>query len=673
MKKDRNVKNIYNKLKSLAYDYFGLIIIVVAVFILALRVWNSNWLTYEDVTEALKVSVTVMISMMGFSVTIYVFLNTALQGRKSQNSIEKEIVILFQKNKQKELGKRLIFSIIVVFIQSSIIALQTLIEHWWTNQTILKTEKYLCLLIILFCLIVTLINICWLGTFTYGIINYENGLKQLAINERIKRSKEDSYDTISKGEFLNLVNNIEVIVDRLIQNHTHAKTSHASDSSLKRAICDGITDPGDITTRETLANDYKAIIEYKNLLLQDEQLKDNVNVCMGDSIKSLKDRLFENYLKNELLTGANISNLEIHNADLSKASFCNSSFWNITFKGDTTLDSTDFSKSTLNKIRFEETNCENINFSDCKLIDVQFDTKMNLQRAVFVNADLSSIKVLGPKDKQGNPIKFNYANFDYANLTYLDIYNVCFDYSRMRNARFVQSLIGKSDLKEYNTTFRYADLTKANLLKCDIKECDFQNANLNETVFTHTILEKNNLSECKLANANFTESRVTKCQFDKSYCKDVSFKEANITKVSFTYATLNLADLSGAKLKEVLFNDSVCRESLWVRTSIKDSEFTRCVFSGARIAGENPNRTLIINCDFTFANFTDTAITNVEFNNCDFYGADFSNARLINIRFVDCKNLDTALTNNVWSAHLTYYGDNMKKLKQPQDGWRYYR
>ena len=667
-----NVKKIYKKLKRGILDYFWAVVVIGCVFTFVLKIWDPSLWTYKDVVEALKVSVTVMISMMGFSVSIYVFLNTTLQGRKSQNSIEREVVILFQKKKQKELGKRLVFSIIVVFIQSSIIALQTVIDRWWSYQTILK-EKYLCLLIIFICLIVTLINILWLGTFTYEIINYESGLKKLAINERIKKSKKDNHDIITKGEFLNLVNNIEIIVDRLIQNHMHAKTSNASDSSLKRAICDGITDIGDIVIREKLADDYRIIIEYKNLLLQDEQLKDNSTVCMGDLVKSIMNRLFQNYLKNELLTGANISNLIINKADLSKTSFSNSSFWNVDFKGKTTLDSTDFSKSTLNKITFEETNCENINFSYSKLIDVQFDTKINLQRSVFVNADLSGIKVLGPKDKQGNPINFDYANFDYANLTNLDIFNVCFDFSRMRNARFVQSLIGKSDLKEFNTTFRYADLTKSNLLKCDIKRCDFQNANMNEAVFTHTILENNNLSECKLAEANLTESRITNCEFDKSYCTNISFKEANILESSFTYATLNLADLSGAKLRNVRFNDSVCRESLWVRTSIEDSEFARCVFSGARIAGENPNRTLIRNCDFSFANFVDTAITNIEFNNCNFYGADFSNARLINIRFVDCKNLDTALTDNIWMADLTYFGRNTKELTEPKDGWRYHK
>ncbi len=674
MKKGINakVKKIYNKLKRFVQNYFLALIMVVCIGMFVLKVWKPSLWTYKDVIEALKVSVTTMVSMIGFSVTIYVFLNTTLQGRKSQNSTEKEVVILFQKKKQKELGKRLIFSIIVVFVQCSIIALQTLIDTWWLNQTILK-EKYLGLFIVFLCLIVTLTNICWLGKFTYEIINYEDGLKRLAINERIKKGKEDYHDIISKDAFLNVVNNMEIIIDRLLQNHMHAKTSNAYDSGLKRAICDGIMDVGDLVTREKLADDYKVIIEYKNLLLQDEQLKNNDKVCMGDLVKSIMNRLFQNYLKNELLTGVNISNLSISNADLSKVSFSNSSFWNIDFKGYTTLYSTDFSNSTLNNIKFEEANCENANFSDSKLIDVQFDTKIKLQQSVFINADLSSMKVLGPRDKQGNPINFDYANFDYANLTNLDIYNVCFDFSRMRNARFVQSLIGKSDLKECNTTFKYADMTKSNLLKCDIKRCNFQNANLNEAVFTHTILENSNLSECKLSEANFTESHIAKCRFDKSYCRNISLKEADISESSFTYTTLNLADLSGAKLSSVQFSDSVCRESLWVRTSIKDSIFTRCVFSGARIAGENPNRTLIKNCDFSFANFTDTAITNIEFNNCNFYGADFSSSRLINIRFVECKNLDTALTVSVWLADLSYYGSNTVKLKEPEDGWRYYK
>lgn len=656
-------------LKKIWDCILGLVLLGCSVF-LVIKVWSPNIWTYEDIIDAFRTSVTILVSMLGFSVSIYVFLNTTLQGRRSRNVVEKEIIIKFQKKKQKELCKRLIFSVFVVLSQSLIIVFKTSVIDWCKNQKIVKQQN-ICLGLFFVVLFITIFNIVLMVKFTHGIIDYENGLKILAIAERNKRINDNYYEKMNKGEFLNIVNNIEVLVERLVQNHMHAKTSNAYDSNLKRSICDGITEAGDISLREELANDYNEVIEYRNLLLQDESLMDSQEVGMGDTIKSVMQRLFEHYLKSELLTGVSISNLSIFNADLSKTSFCNSSFRKIVLQGNTNLYSTDFTNSVLNDVSFGNANCENINFTDTKLIDIKFDTAMRLERAVFIRADFSSIKVLGPEDKEGKPIKFDYANFDYANLTHIDIYNISFDYARMSNARFINSTLGKSAQKRFNITFKYSDMTKSNLLKCNIEQCDFQNANLEQAVFTHAQMKIVNLCECKLEETNFTESIIMECKFDKAYCRNISFKEARISDSSFTYATLNYADLSGGILKRVRFDDSVCRESLWVRTSISHSQFARCVFAGARIVGEYPNKTLIKFCDFSFSNFNDTAITNIEFENCNFYGADFSNARLINVRFTDCENIDTILCVNTWLSKIEYYGNNTGKLTAPVDGWRY--
>lgn len=648
--------------------FLGLILLACSVCLVK-KIWDSNIWTYKDIIDAFRTSVTILVSMLGFSVSIYVFLNTTLQGRRNGNKVEKEIIIKFQKKKQKELCKRLIFSVFVVLSQSLVIVFKTSVINWCKNQKVIGQQN-VCLGLFFVSMFITILNIILMVKFTHGIIDYENGLKTLAKAERKKRINDNYYEKMNKGEFLNIVNNIEVIVERLVQNHMHAKTSNAYDSNLKRSICDGITEAGDISLREELANDYNEVIEYRNLLLQDESLMDSKEVGMGDTIKSVMQRLFEHYLKSELLTGVSISNLSIINADLSKTSFCNSSFRKIVFQGNTNLYSTDFTNSVINDVDFGNAYCENINFTDTKLIDIRFDTAMKLERAVFIRADFSSIRVLGPKDKEGEPIKFDYANFDCANLTHIDIYNICFDYARMRNARFINSTLGKSDQKRFNTTFKYSDMTKTNLLKCNIEQCDFQNANLDQAVFTHAKMKTVNLCECKLEETNFTESVIINCNFDKAYCRNISFKEAKIVDSSFTYATLNYADLSGGNLKGVIFDDSVCRESLWVRTFISHSKFARCVFAGARIVGEYPNKTLIQFCDFSFSNFNDTAITNIEFKNCNFYGADFSNARLINVRFTDCKNIDTILCVNTWLSKIGYYGNTAERLTH-DGGWRY--
>ena len=159
--------------------------------------------------------------------------------------------------------------------------------------------------------------------------------------------------------------------------------------------------------------------------------------------------------------------------------------------------------------------------------------------------------------------------------------------------------------------------------------------------------------------------------FDKAYCTNLSLKGAKVTSSTFTYATMNSVDMSGATLEKVNFKDAVCRDTLWVRTNISDSDFERCVFAESRIVGETEKKTRIQQCNFTYVNFSNSAITNIEFINCDFEGADFSNVRLINVRFIDCKNLETALTTDVWLSKVDYLGKAKSELKKPSNGWRY--
>lgn len=656
-------------------SFLGICLLIV---IIALIFEKKPLPNFSNVVDTLKVSVTVLISMMGFSVSIYVFLNTTLQNRRNTSPIEKEIILLFQQRRKKRLGISIVYTICIVFIEITIILYKAQLKDW-VNTIHMFSSNTICLSAIIICIILTFINIILLGYFTYGIINYDDGLKALAIEERAKHTDVSYYESINKGDFLNLVNNIEVITERLIENHMHAKTSNAYESSFKRAICDGITDAGDIKTREKLAKDYKEIIEYRNLLLQDSSIEDSTKVGMGDDIKSVMNRLFQLYLKNELLTNINISNLNIAEANLSKTSFNNSSLQNISFCGETSLESTDFRNSTLNHIMFYSKdkksinekifNCENINFSNAKLVDIKFNVDMNLHRSIFENADLSSIGELGPSDKEGEPISFFNSIFRKANLSHLEIYNVCFDFSNLSCVRMIDSSIGKSAQKHNNVTFKYSDMTGIDMLRCVIERCNFKNANLETAVLTYAKIDDVTFIETRLNGTTFAESTISNCSFEKAYCTDASFKESKINKSSFNYATMLRADMSGATLKKINFEDTVCRDTLWVHTVVSDSNLRRCVFSGSRIVGENNNYTVIQNCDFSYANFSDSAITNIEFKNCNFVYADFSNVRLVNVTFSNCEGLNTICTTNVWLSNVNYTGQNTE-LHKPDNGWR---
>lgn len=665
---------VWHRIKQ---NFFGFImaIVVIVALLFVLRVNGFNSIKYSDAVEALKISVTVLVSMLGFSVSIYVFLNNTFQNRRSTNTIEKGVIEKFQQKKREDLGKSIIFSVTSIIVECLLILSNAQIDVYLRAAPD-GVRKLIYLMIVLGCILVMLVGVCRLGCFTCGVINYEDGLRQLAKSERTGYDGKGDQEKIKKSEFLILVNNIEVLAERLIGNHLHAKTSSALDSDLKRAICDGETKPGEISTRAQLAEDYKKVIDYRNLLLQDADLKDSDLVDMGDKIKSVIDRFFQRYLKNELLTGVSISNLEISEADLSKTSFSGSFLQNISFLKETNLQSADFRNSTLSSITFDrdsKINCEGINFSDSKLIGIQFHTGMNLQRAIFTNADLKSMGTFAPEDKEGDGLKLSHAVFERANMTYLDIYNVCFDFANFNEARLTDSKIGSSAQKKNNTSFRYADMTKADLLQCVIERCDFQNANLSQAILTYAMIQDVIFTECRFRGASMSESSLEHCCFDKAFCTEMSLKGAQITHSTFKYATMASVDMSGATFLGCDFDDAVCRNSLLVRSEISGSSFMRCVLAGSRIVGENDQKTLIRSCCFRYADFSDAAITNIEFRECDFFRADFTNVRLINVDFVDCINLDEILTTELWAAEVHYRGTSSHCLPEPPNGakWRY--
>lgn len=618
-----------------------LILGTLAVFIFVLL--KGGWkITVEDSLDIVKTAVTVLISMLGFSVSSYVFLNNSFQNRRIVNATEKQIIDKFQNEKRKSLGMTVIFAVIAIISECMIFVFKGTLEE----QSGLKIISLLLSVIVL-----TIFNIIKLGNFTYEVINYEAGLEKFANSEVEKYSSGSDHTKISKGEFLNLVNNVEVLVERLIRNHIHAKMSSKYDSDLKQAICDGITEPGEITTREKIAEDYKEIIEYRNLLVQTTH-RDSEEVSMGDQVKSVMNRMFQRYIKGELLTGISLSNLKVNEADLEKTSFSNSSFFNITFTGETNLIFVDFRDSTINEMHFEggKTKCVGINFTNAKLINVNFDTNVDLTRAVFKNSDLTNIGKIFPKDKEGDMICLAHTNFSNANMTRLDICMADFEYSDFSDVRLIDSKIGMSALKENNTNFSYANMKNVDLLRACLERCTFDNADMECASFTYTKIKDNSFQNTRLSTSNWTKAVIENNRFEKSYCAQMSMKSAAIKDCQFDYAILHSADMSGASVEGSSFDDAVCTDTLWVDTKIEKSSFKRSVLANARIVGKAKGRTRIRKCSFKNANLSNIAITNVEFEKCDFKGADFSKARLINVKFINCKNLSKA---NMFDAWLT--------------------
>lgn len=611
--------------------------------------------------NALDILVNALISFLGFSVTGYIFLSNMLQSRKSLNNIEAQVINSYQIQKRKILMKYIVFITVCVLMRFCL-------KYLTVNDTLLRHDlldviKYL---IYIICTFFSIYSIICLGCFLFSMINYEKGLHDLAEQKRKEYAETKSQEPVSKGKFLNQVNNIDIVVNRLIQNHTYAQTTYLFDSALKSALCDGINDQGEICACGEFADNYGELIEYRNLLIQDNSIQDGENVSYGATAQKLLNQLFKEHVKNEILTNISLSNLILREANLSFSSLANSALYSIEFQGCSNLEKTDFRDSTLNGIIFNNSNCKNSNFRNSKLINVRFDYETELQRTIFDDADLTGLKKFGTSDKFGKELTVTYAKFRNTLLSSLDIFNIDFTYADFENAQFVDCKIGESTIKRKNVVFAFSNLAYTNFLRALIVRSSFENAKLIGADLTYAKIEDVAFDEAHLEKAGLIETRIAYSSFIKAYGADLSLKGSIVENTKFNYATLTNADMSGIIICNSDFSDCVCRNILAVGMKVSNVKFVGAVFNGSRIVGEEKQNVEFYNCDFTNVDFSDCAISNIVFKECDFNASDFSQSRLINVNFYDCNNIDTIVTKNVWIN-----GGNVGSILENDDSWRH--
>ena len=646
----RIIKNKVKGILEFFKTYFIAIVIMVGVIIfgyIALKMLLPIE-KYFYISDALEKATTVLISMIGFSISAYVFLNNTLQRKSVENPIEVETIREFLKKKRNSLCSLLIWSICLVIATIFIMAI---IIKDGKIEDVATLQEYL-IYIIYACLVFSIWSIIKLAHFDFSIINYEKGLVDTArLKLYIFDKKTANTTSMKKNDFLMLVNNMETVLERIAANHQDALMHSANDSLVLMALFSKIDPSSSAGTqqkamRRMIAEQYKQTIKYRNYILHLDDLNDDDDIEVGDFVLSTAKLIFQNILAGEVLSDISLSNLELSNINFEKTAFRNSALKNIRLDENSILKSTDFRDSILQDIEFDNVDCTNANFSNTKLIDIVFSDDTKLAGSVFYNADMTGLKKLGTQDSTGNCIDVSSSNFIKANMIHLDIQNVCFDNSDMQKVQLFDSKIGYSSNRDCNTTFKFANIKEAVLSNCRINKCDFTNSNLSEATLSYSEIRFTHWNESRLHNTTFIESTINDCHFEKSYCNNISLKGAIIKNTYFNHATMNMSDFSAAEFSDVFFDDAVCSGALFVGTTMKNTSFVRCILSNSRIVSDAGQT--IDNCKFDFSNLSDSAISNVEFKNCSFEGCDFSNSRLINVSFINCSGLDTVRFKNVW-------------------------
>lgn len=647
-----------NNLWRFSFKYKGSICIISATIIfgcfILIKYLPAKSYTINLIQEALSKATTVTISMIGFSISTYIFLNNTLQRKSAENITEVETINEFLKQKRRSLCSLVIWSACLVVIEIILL---------WGAQTLEEISvefslewPVICLMFV--CIVLTIVSIIRLTSFDFSIINYENGLVVTAKKQLCIINKSNAQTTsMEKSKFLMLVNNIETVLERIAENHQNALKHSADDSLVSMALYSKVENSdvasGQKAVRRELAEKYRKLIEFRNYILHDDQINDDDQIEVSDEILSTVNLVFNNVLSNEIISDISISNLVVHSVDFEKTTFKNCSLKSIEFRSKSNLRSADFRDSSLNDIKLNDADCSNANFSNAKLINLDISIETNMVGTIFHNADMSGLQRIGTVDCTGKSINLMYSNFIKANMINLDIQNTTFDHGDMSYAQLFNSKIGYSSHRKNNTTFKFVNLKGAVLTNSKVHNCDFTNANLSEATLANSNVYHTNWKECRFLNATFTESEIKYSAFDKSYCGNISMKGTIIISTTFDHATLNSADFSAAELDNVSFDDAVCRDALFVGTSIANSSFERCILANCRFVSAGNNA--ISNCNFDYSNLSNSSISNIEFIDCDFIGCDLSNSRLINVKFTNCTGIETIRFSDAWLDQVEFH------------------
>ncbi|MCA9605055.1 MAG: DUF2169 domain-containing protein [Myxococcales bacterium] len=284
------------------------------------------------------------------------------------------------------------------------------------------------------------------------------------------------------------------------------------------------------------------------------------------------------------------------------------------------LTGADLSKLTLEKVDFTRALMESVQLRRANLAGAV------LEGVVLAHADLTEANLAGANLRGANlgGAKLVGANLAGADLTDATLFATDLENATLEGATLAASLLHETSFKR--ATLRGLQLERAILNEVDLQGADLTGARIVECVFHHVDLRKANLGgadlsgatflECALEEASFVNARMEKatCVGPTSVWRGADFKGAHLvgtnlrgldlTGADFSGANLDKADLSEAILEGVRFYRAVARESLWIRSRLRN----------AQMVSANLMNAILQKAD----------IRGVDFRGANLYGADFA-------------------------------------------------
>jgi len=596
----------------------GLVGALIFTFVLGFSDFGIVEFEFTSLCEILMATIA---ALLGVAITIYIFLNDALQTQKADNPyMKKTIDSLLRKNR-------------IYLIVNCILGFIVLVYCILIYESNLFGKATLCFLAAGSCFSISL-----LVGFNISIINHNQTLLSKAMS--LLRKFDGNISPVSPvvitdtqlAVFFKETADVQKIVERVIDNHSKQTIGTPNDRKLASIL----TAKGGVgqAEAESLSCNYIRLIDHRDLLLVVIELAkktDSVTVPIPIGFPNQIMRAFVmRYMKNELITDSSFTALNFDDVAFEGTSFAGCLLTQVTFStGD--MRNASFEGGQLRQTDFGACLTKGINFTRA-VLNIQFRENAEFKFCNFTEADFS-------KQETMNNVSFDWSTFIRANFINekqrFEMKNVSFQSTLCSMTKFVNMLMTE-------VCFNNASLTEAEFSSAKLTNCQLENANLEDATFFNAVISYTNLRGSRLGKANFFNAGFIDCDLHACFGAKVSFRHCTIkgSETKFQYSVLTEADFSSAVLSSASFVSATFTKGLFIRTKADNVCFQNAIFIDAQFSDDKDNPFGEYNhCDFSDAIFDNAIFSCVKFISCNFSGSSFRGAILKNVQFCQCEGL----------------------------------
>lgn len=367
---------------------------------------------------------------------------------------------------------------------------------------------------------------------------------------------------------------------------------------------------------------HRNVVEEENYCFW--HIKVDNKVVTGSKLQKYGKNVFEPYLKEAHFTNVDLNGCNLESGNLEQAHLSNGKFQNANLRG-TNLSGADLS----------EVNLRGANLSNADLSQTTFD-KSNLSDANLRNADLTKAGM-----SEDNLVgEVTIGDFSGADLSKSVFNNTIFPSSNFKECNFEQAYIHQS-------LFDMADFRGSNLNNVDISDSKFRGSNLTEITLINGNITNSDL------NANSIESLDPRPIFSRevnhTLLENSDLSNADIQDSSFEDSKLNKINLSNSIIADSNFKGVELSKS-----NLKGSKISNTRFDSANLDRINMQFSEIINSDFYLSDLSFANLFYSELNNCKLKKANVDGADFSEVVF---KNYDTSQICNLIMSCLNSFNE----------------